>query len=741
MVGCIKFNPELRYTQEQLAEHLPEIEGENEPTAVQINAQRNKTAEFGNQCGLYHVGCRCEFLKFCHRNAKLLSEPLWYAQITVLAPFKGGEEKIHKLSKSHPNYTYEETQKKIEHFRKTGTNPMTCKAIAEKGFKCPKLGKCKVKSPAGLAFIPLTVDELKKLLLKIEKVGEMADNTLLAEQFISDYLFNVSPSVAEAFINHNISKHFDFKGSDKRPLLLHYREISKAYTHHYENEKAKSELPLWYRRNKLGDLHLMSGVLAEWLYKEIYAIYCTEQYYFYENGVYKPRTEKDAKAIVQTRLFPSESTMNQINDAEGQWQLRIRTESNEINPNPYLINCKNGLYNVMDNTFGDHNPKILSTVQMKASYIPDSKCDLWLKFLHSVLNEPEINLMQEIFGYLLVPITSAQKSFILCGKANTGKSTILRAMQELLLGADNVSSIPLQNLSERFQVAELFGKMANIFADLPDKSITDVGMFKAVTGEDFISADRKYKDTINFKPFARFFMSCNSMARNYGDRSEAFYRRLIIISFSKLVPEEKKDPQLLDKLRKEADGILWWAIQGLKRLIANNYRFSETDKTKAEVQKYKLQNNNVLAFVLEHCVIEEGAVSSRRELYNAYKEFCSDNGKPTSKQNFNAWICDADPAKITLSEEAVTRARDSFNVNVIHFLCSFFFCHCCNINNDNCNIAATSEPFIHAVCNVSNVNSDPFHDIRRFTKVKRINYNKRYRGITLFVQFDVATIL
>ena len=82
------------------------------------------------------------------------------------------------------------------------------------------------------------------------------------------------------------------------------------------------------------------------------------------------------------------------------------------------------------------------------------------------------------------PITKAQKSFMLVGLANTGKSTILSCVQELLLGAENVSNIPLQMLSERFQPAELFGKLANIYADLPSKSIDDAGMFKAVTGED-----------------------------------------------------------------------------------------------------------------------------------------------------------------------------------------------------------------------------------------------------------------
>ena len=83
-----------------------------------------------------------------------------------------------------------------------------------------------------------------------------------------------------------------------------------------------------------------------------------------------------------------------------------------------------------------------------------------------------------------VPITKAQKSFLLCRMPEVGKSKILGVIQEVLLGAENVSNIPLQNLTDRFQPAEIFGKLANIYADLPDKKIDDVGMFKAATGAD-----------------------------------------------------------------------------------------------------------------------------------------------------------------------------------------------------------------------------------------------------------------
>ena len=155
------------------------------------------------------------------------------------------------------------------------------------------------------------------------------------------------------------------------------------------------------------------------------------------------------------------------------------------------------------------------------------------------------------------------------------------------------------------------------------------------TGEDYITGERKHKDPFSFKPYARFMYSCNDIPRNYGDRSEAFYRRLIIIRFSKSVPDEKRDFFLKDKLTQEADGILAWAIEGLKRLIANNYQFSETERTLYEVKRYKIDNNSVLAFVDDCCKLEEAATSFRQEMFDEYKEYCQDNNlTPMSQQRF-----------------------------------------------------------------------------------------------------------
>lgn len=160
---------------------------------------------------------------------------------------------------------------------------------------------------------------------------------------------------------------------------------------------------------------------------------------------------------------------------------------------------------------------------------PTADCPLFKKFLAESMggNMEQVKLIQEIMGYFLIPVNSAQKCFLIVGAAGAGKSVLLRVLNELLLGKENVSNVSWQALNERFKPAELFGKLANIFVDPPTKNIDDNGIFKALVGQDFLTMEKKNKNPFSFQSTARLLFSCNSIPKNYGDRSEGFYRRLI----------------------------------------------------------------------------------------------------------------------------------------------------------------------------------------------------------------------
>jgi putative DNA primase/helicase len=636
LVECIKFNPELRYTQKQLSELLPDVP--DEP----VSAKNDEPIRGrGTQKGLVVTGKRCLFLQHCKRNAKTLSEPDWYAMISNLALFEGGESAIHKLSKPYPGYSYEQTQAKIDHFIKSGTKPMTCRKIAENGFVCPRFkdGSCKCKSPAGLAFFPLELDDLKKLLSSVKLKHEVSADVKTAREFIGNFMYNIDPGEAKVFINNNIKAHFSFKAADIEALPGYQKDLYKEYASTQEVRKNKygTEIPEWYEITDRGTWKFLPGALADYLSKTDPVIYVGEKYYFYEDGVYDERSDKAAQRRVRSLMNTRYALASDIKDAEWQWMIVIDKTVREININPYIINFSNGLYNVMTDELKPHDEKYLSTIRVGGAYKPEAKCPIFMKYLADVLPESELPLIQEIMGYMLVPLNKAQKSFVLVGKPDSGKSTLLYVIQDLLLRQINCSNLTWQALDEKFATVQLFGKLANIFADLPTENIKDTGTFKAITGEDYISAQHKFKEYFSFKPFCRLLFSCNNIPRNYSDKSDGFYRRLILIRFDHSIPQEKKDENLKDKLAEETDGILAWAMVGLKRLMSNNFRFSETDRTRAELASYKAENSSVMAFVEECCEVKSGNEVLRTELYSIYHEYCTENGqKPVGQKKFNS---------------------------------------------------------------------------------------------------------
>ena len=112
-----------------------------------------------------------------------------------------------------------------------------------------------------------------------------------------------------------------------------------------------------------------------------------------------------------------------------------------------------------------------------------------------------------------------------------------------------------------------------------------------------------------------------------------------------------------EKLAAERDGILMWALTGLKRLIASGYVFSETARTRAELEKYRIESNSVLSFAKLYCVAEEEGVAVRDDLFLRYKEYCGNAGmKPVSQTNFNKEL-EAGFPEITRGRDKLSKRR------------------------------------------------------------------------------------
>ena len=609
----------------------------------QLSIKNTVDEEVKSENGLEVVCFKCDFIKHCKKNSKTLSEPLWHGMITNLALFKGGTYRIHELSKGYKTYSEKETEEKISNFLKSGAGPMTCETLRDRGYTCPRYGKtCYGKSPASLAFKPLTVKDIRECIktLKVSEVSN-ATNVDTALRFIENYMYNIGVALGKSLIEEDLANHLKIKNS--KDLISFYREVvrnfkkergNKAKSKNHSKPKNSGNLP-WYEEQEKG-LKFLPFVLAKHLSETRDVYYGGESFLIYENGVYNISGEKEAGRIIMDYMLPNYCIMASIRDCRDQWDILVSKDFDDFNRNPYLVNVRNGLLDIRDMSFKEHTPSYLSTVQLNVEYNPQVDCPQFKKFLNEVLDCKLIPLVQEIVGYLLTTNTASQKAFVFWGPARTGKSTLLWVVEYLLLGKKNVSNIPWQEIGDKFKTAELLGKLANVFSDLPSKSIDDTGIFKVVTGEDYLMAEKKNKNPFKFKPFARLVFSCNELPRNYVDRTEGFYRRLIIVPFNRQIEKNKIDKALKYKFQREKEGIFNWALEGLKRLYENNFEFSENELTDGVKKEYKRENNNVISFVEECCELDGLFSCSRIEIYEAYKEFCVEAGlKALSQIKFN----------------------------------------------------------------------------------------------------------
>ena len=186
--------------------------------------------------------------------------------ISNLVPFAGGTDMIHRLSSPYPGYSECNTQKKINHFLESGTNPITCKTICEKGYKCQKYAAnaCPVKSPAAWCYQPAGTEVLLEILHELPKTGEVVTDLQTAKRFVTEYLYNQDVVTADVIINSEIRGYFNLRVSFLKPLMQVYKEVSKAYQTSKAAKRARAgeELPDWYEPTE-NRLRFLPGVLAK----------------------------------------------------------------------------------------------------------------------------------------------------------------------------------------------------------------------------------------------------------------------------------------------------------------------------------------------------------------------------------------------------------------------------------------------------------------------------------------------
>lgn len=381
-----------------------------------------------------------------------------------------------------------------------------------------------------------------------------------------------------------------------------------------------------------------SDITVDWMASAITARYQfakdqSEKLHVFRDGCYRPEGQdivhREVKRILG--LLGQSARWSSHRSAEVVSYISVDLRTLWERPPLDKINLINGLLNVNTRKLEKHSSDFLSPVQLPIKYDPEARCPNWERFIATTFPKDAETLAWEIVASLMTPGTSIQKAILLLGDGANGKSTYLTGVQAFI-GKSNVSAVPLHKLeADRFSVARLAGKLANICPDLPSGDLTSTSIFKALTGGDEMLAERKFQESFEIRPYARLVFSANYLPKS-NDASGAFFRRWIVVPFertfaegsSKPIPRDKLDAMLADP--RELSGVLNKALLASKRLRKNG--FTECKSTRRAMEEFRQTTDPLAQFLDRHTVTKCDGFVRCDELLQTYNRDCESTGRP-----------------------------------------------------------------------------------------------------------------
>ena len=257
--------------------------------------------------------------------------------------------------------------------------------------------------------------------------------------------------------------------------------------------------------------------------------------------------------------------------------------------------------------------------------------------MESIGDQATIDFFYEFIGSLFISndFIKIEKAVFLHGVGSNGKSVLLDLLRSLL-DPGNISNVSLKDMGDEKRRMPMVGKLLNISAEGSQKSF-DTESFKSIVSREPVFCRILFQDGIETSEFGRLMIATNNLAFTDGDYSNGIFRRIAIIPFDNIIPEEKQDKKLLSKLLPELPGMMNRVLEGMVRLLKKG-TLEVPDKIIQAGKKYESQVNPVKYFFDEKKFIqgsENTPIYNSDTLYKEFKSFCTDVGiHSLSKRSF-----------------------------------------------------------------------------------------------------------
>lgn len=379
----------------------------------------------------------------------------------------------------------------------------------------------------------------------------------------------------------------------------------------------------WISFDETGTVNINDKKFAEWYVKRN-ELYCINDRFYTRYGQisdneFRNNIHNIIGGIITTRLSAKvESLLASVKneaftklDAPDKYKVQFDNISFDV---------RHGKLEECDTFFTLH--------QIPHNYDAKADCPKFKRFINNLFYEDDIPVIQEYLGYCLVPNTLAQTALFIVGEGGEGKSRITILMEHII-GHDNVVIGDFIGLQDKFSTTSLDKQMMFIDDDLSLEALDDTSNFKKiVTAETTMEVEPKGKPKYKTKLYSRILCCGNGAIQSKFDRSDGFYRRLLI-SKVKPVHYDKPDRTLSDQLDKEIPGIINWLLEGLCRVVRNGFIIGPSVRMTQELQSVRDSSDTIQLFMSDEQFIEytgdKDDKVSIKQLYDAYENWCQDN--------------------------------------------------------------------------------------------------------------------
>lgn len=305
----------------------------------------------------------------------------------------------------------------------------------------------------------------------------------------------------------------------------------------------------------------------------------------------------------------------------------IPVRPNDLDGDPYLLNCSNGTIELKTGMLRPHRREDLITKLARVEYKPTAECPVFKSFLWDILGGDKnlIAYVKRVVGHALTGDVTEKAIFFLYGDGNNGKTTFLETIRAVL--GDYAGQIPIESLMVKQgdgisnDIACIKGLRFVTSSEAEQGKKLAEPKVKQLTGMGKLKARFLYGEFFEFDPTFKIFMDANHKPEIRGTDS-AIWNRIKLIPFTIEIPPEKMDKKLLQKLKAELPGILAWAVQGGLSWLRGG--LAEPRAVTVATQGYRAEMDTVARFLEEECDLGGDGEVTSKDLYDAYKVRCKD---------------------------------------------------------------------------------------------------------------------